>query len=152
MALHALVPPTKCAKAKSKEVWKFSIVDSQESFLSFYESVAERDENVKCMIDKNKRYGLSTGLYLTMVGNTINDAQIQVTYDEITHLFNDILHAIDCAFKIIMVFRLTFQPQSLNFWHLFQGCFSDTQVEGQMAAVVREHIQHIRKNIYDDEL
>ena len=149
--LHALVPPSKNAKSKTKEIWKFSIIDSQTSFLIFCKTQLELTERIAQMIGKNKKFGLSTNLYMSMVGNSMSESQIQVTFDEITYTFDDLLHAMDCAFKVIMVFRLSYQPQAINFWQLLQGCFSDIPLDGQVPIAVREHINQIKKNIYDLE-
>ena len=149
MILHYLCPPTKTARNKEKNVWKFTVFDSQTSFMCLYETQDACTEGILNMVKKNKNYGVPSNLYINAVGDTIDEAKFQVTFDDITFLFNDILEAINFAFKAQMVFGLSYQMQSINFWELIQGCFSDIDVKDSSPALLRQHIREIRKNIYE---
>ena len=149
MILHGLCAPTKCAKNKSKNVWKFSITDSQETFLSYYETEDARDEGVHQMNKKNKEYNISTNLFITAVGPSLNEAKFQVTYDQIIYIFTDILQALECGFKIIMVFNLSYQIQCSSFWQLLQGCLSDIDITDHCSPAMRTHIENIREGLSD---
>ena len=147
MILHGLCPPTKCAKNKSKDVWKFSIIDSQESFLTHYNTEDAREEGVLQKNKKNKEYNISTNLFITAVGPSLNESKFQVTYDQIIYIFTDILQALECAFKIIMNFNLSYQLQCSNFWQLLQGCLSDIDIVDKCSPVIRKHIENIREGL-----
>ena len=148
MLLHGLVPPTKCAKNNEKSVWKFSIADSQESFMSFYNTLDAREESVSNFIEKNKQYSVKTNLYLTAIGESLDKAKFQVSFDEITHEYPNILEAIEFAFKVIDVFNLSYQSQSVNFWQLLEGCLWNKNVDGKIPTTIKNHIDNIKKNMY----
>ena len=81
------------------------------------------EENRKCLIKKNTDFKLATNVILAAVGENLKTRKFYVTFDEITYSFENIVKALETAFKIHFVFQIEYQRQSQNFWQLLQLIF-----------------------------
>lgn len=123
LLLHAVLPPGGHSKNKvTKKTWKFSIADSQNSFIfkvnicNSYTELIEQRRNVY------KNHDMHMQPFILIVSNEdFSDiTSIQVVYDTIMYKFDSFIKALSCAFKIHYVFDLDYQKECYSVWELLQ--------------------------------
>ena len=124
--LHYLEPPASYAKDSQtkKNMWKFTIKDSQELTMQHFLTVNEfQIEFREKIIQKNKQFNIRTQVLMAAIGPNLEESLFYVFYDNIVYKFQSILEAYDCAFKIHIVFNLKYQAQCQHFWEFIQCYF-----------------------------
>lgn len=121
-ALHGyFVPTNKVVKKSSqggKEVIKYTIKDSQESFLYLANSNQEIQEHLHFL--KARKEHIQPFILCTF-GDEITDIQeILLYFDETIYKFINMLRAVDICFKIIYLFNLDFPKESIMFWSFIE--------------------------------
>lgn len=104
---------------------KFSIKDSQNSFLMVANTAVELEEMLK--LKKNKNNPIQPCLLI--VGSVVNPSQILVYFDEIRYTFFSIVKALDICIKIYHVFNIEYPIESLNVWLFLQRFFYNIKLK-----------------------
>jgi len=121
--LHAIFIPTSVKVTRDhtgkKNQTKYSIKDSQNSFIIFKNSVCEIEEYI------NIRHSEKSPIqpFIMVVGTPNNPQEIIVYFDSIKYKVFSILHAIDVTFKLFHLFNLEYPPQSVLVWLFIQKFF-----------------------------
>lgn len=127
--LHALFsPPTKKTYINSdgnKCMIKFSIKDSQNSYVIVANTALELEEKLKARKSSNNPIQPC----LLIVGTIINPSEIMVYFDELKYKFFSIVKAIDLCFKIYHVFNLEYPLESINVWLFIQRYFYNIKLQ-----------------------
>lgn len=124
-SLHGyLVPTQKIVKKDSngkKSTIKFTIRDSQESFVYFGKSHQEIEDHL--MYLKNRKECIQP--FIMCVGEDISKiTDIYMYFDDVKYSFNSFLRAVDILFKIFYVFNFSFPIESSMFWNFIElYCF-----------------------------
>lgn len=117
--MHGLIVPTgKTIKRNNqgKQVQKFTIEDSQESFVLICPTVAKCEE----VILKKKESKIPIQPFLIVIGEMLNPQQFLVYFDDIKYTFGSFLHAFETCFKIFQVFNLNYPAESIAVWQFLQ--------------------------------
>lgn len=116
--LHAILIPTgKAVSCTTKKVWKYTILNSQESFLKPISSVSDIQLELNARKALHAEFKLSTQPLIFVVESSNNYFTV---YEDIVYKFDNIIHAISSAFKIHYVFNLQYQPECNLVWKLIQ--------------------------------
>lgn len=114
--LHALFVPTTRKTSidlnGKKCLHKFSIKDSQNTFMIIANTTVELEEILK--IRRNANNPIQPCLLI--VGTIPNPLQIMVYFDESKYIFFSILKALDMCFKTYHVFNIEYPLESLSVW------------------------------------
>lgn len=122
-AIHGyLVPSAKSYEKRNGKTTctKYTIKDSQESFLFCAKTQQEVEEHIKHLkMRKNaiQPFILCTGDDITEIKN------ICVYFDDVRYKFFHIIKAVDICLKIIYLFNLDFPPESKMFWNFIEKAF-----------------------------
>lgn len=112
----------------SKKKWKPGIVDSQESFLI----VASAAEVQSSITSRNQNYlamGLTNQTYIIGVGdNTASVTYYLVVLDTIQYRAENLVKAIDIAFKMQFVLDSDYAQQCCLVWLLIQNYFYEIRL------------------------
>lgn len=118
--LHAIFVPTSKKVTRDdkgkKSLVKYSIKDSQNSFMVFKHSVCEMEEYIKCLSKENN----PIQPFILLVGTPIDPKEILVFFDTIKYKVFSIVHAIDLCFKVFHLFNLEYPSQSCTVWLFIQ--------------------------------
>lgn len=95
-----------------KNQTKYSIKDSQSSFIVFKNSVCEIEEYINILHSEKS----PIQPFIMVVGTHINPREIVVFFDSIKYKVFSILHAIDVTFKLFHLFNLEYPPESVLVW------------------------------------
>lgn len=99
---------------------KFTITDSQESFLFLGRSIQEVEDHISYLKEKKK----IVQPFVYCVGESIFILEsIGLFFDDIRYQFFHILRAVDTSFKIIYIFNLQFPPESIITWSFIEQYF-----------------------------
>jgi len=104
---------------------KYSIKDSQNSFLMVANTAVELEEMLKLKKSKNNPIQPC----LLIVGTVVNPSQILVYFDEIKYTFFLIVKALDICIKIYHVFNIEYPIESLNVWLFLQRFFYNIKLK-----------------------
>lgn len=121
--LHGMFVPTSKKVTKDdngkKNLIKYSIKDSQESFILFGESV----DIMEARLDILKKQGKPIQPFIIVVGTIFNIKEILVYFDTVKYKVHSILRAIEVCYKIFHLFNLKYPPESLIVWLFIQKYF-----------------------------
>ncbi|KAF0688719.1 Uncharacterized protein FWK35_00035204, partial [Aphis craccivora] len=106
---------TKDDKGKNS-VTKYSIKDSQKSFITFHDSIAESENYLENL--KNKKMPIQP--FIIVIGTPLKPNQILVYFDSIKYKVFNITRAIDICFKLFNLFNLQYPLQSCAVWMFIQ--------------------------------
>lgn len=109
---------TKDDKGKNS-VTKYSIKDSQKSFITFHDSIAESENYLENL--KNKKMPIQP--FIIVIGTPLKPNQILVYFDSIKYKVFNITRAIDICFKLFNLFNLQYPLQSCAVWMFIQKCY-----------------------------
>ncbi|XP_029346278.1 uncharacterized protein LOC115034241 isoform X2 [Acyrthosiphon pisum] len=121
--LHTIFVPTSKKITRDdngkKNLVKYSIKDSQDSFMIFKSSIAEIEEYI------TKRCNENTPIqpFILICGTPSKPKEIIVFFDCIKFKLFSISSAIDVCFKIVHIFNLEYPPQSSIVWLFIQKYF-----------------------------
>lgn len=115
-----------------KNTIRFTIRDSQESFLYVGKSHQEIEDHL--MYLKSKRESIQP--FIMCVGEDISKVtDIYVYFDDVKYSFNSFLRAVDILFKIFYVFHLSFPIESLMFWNFIESNFFEIKSNNSFSKV-----------------
>lgn len=121
--LHAIFIPTskKVTKdhAGKKCLVKYTIKDSQNSFIIFKNSVCELEEYIT--VKRNEKNPIQP--FILIVGTPVNPKEIVIFFDSIKYKVFSILNAIDVCFKLFHLFNLEYPTESCYVWLFIQKLF-----------------------------
>lgn len=121
--LHGMFAPTSKKVTKDdngrKNLIKFSIKDSQESFIMFGETV----EMMEAHLDKLKKQGNPIQPFILVVGSIFNIKEILVYFDSVKYKVHSILRSIEVCYKIFQLFNIQYPPESSVVWLFIQKYF-----------------------------
>lgn len=121
--LHAILVPTakKIAKDQNgkKCQIKYSIKDSQNSFMTFKNLVAEIEEHI--VMRQNEKNPIQP--IIIIVGTPTNPKEIIVFFYRIKYKLFTILSAVDVCFKLFHLFNLEYPCESCVVWLFIQKYF-----------------------------
>jgi len=121
--LHAIFAPTSKKVTKDhtgkKSLVKYTIKDSQNSFMIFKNSVCELEEYIN--VWRNEKNPIQP-LILT-VGTPVNPQEIIVFFDSIKYKIFSILSGIDICFKLFHLLNLEYPVESCFIWLFIQKFF-----------------------------
>lgn len=121
--LHALFAPTSKKVTRDeqgkKNLIKFSIKDSQDSFIVFGESVDVMQQH----LEKLKSLGDPIQPFILIVGTIFSHKEILVYFDLIMYKVHSILRSIEVCYKIFHLFNLEYPCQSSIVWLFVQNYF-----------------------------
>jgi len=129
--LHTIFVPTSKKITRDdngkKNLVKYSIKDSQDSFMIFKSSIAEIEEYITKRCNENK----PIQPFILICGTPSKPKEIIVFFDKICIKFKlfSISSAIDVCFKIVHIFNLEYPPQSSIVWLFIQKYFLCTQYQ-----------------------
>ncbi|KAF2887458.1 hypothetical protein ILUMI_18715, partial [Ignelater luminosus] len=136
-ALHGyFVPTAKVTRKDSsgrKSVTKFTIKDSQESFVFVGKSHQQIEEHVRHL----KTLKESTiQPFILCVGNDITSVKdIYLYFNDIKYSFCSFLHAVDICFKLCYVFDLSFPSACTMFWNFIESFFFEIKSKSSFSKV-----------------
>ncbi|VEN56638.1 unnamed protein product [Callosobruchus maculatus] len=142
-AVHGyLVPAAKfCSKNITGKTThtKYTIKDSQESFLFCAKTQQEAEEHITNL---KARKSVIPPFLLCMGEDISNVANICVYFDDIFYSFYDIIKAVDICFKMIYIFNLEFPQESKMFWNFIEKAFynHDVPLESPKVHMICESI------------
>ncbi|XP_022166808.1 uncharacterized protein LOC111031246 [Myzus persicae] len=121
--LHAILVPTakkitKDHNGKKCQI-KYLIKDSQNSFMTFKNSVAEIEEHI--VMRQNEKNPIQP--FIIIVGTPTNPKEIIVFFDCIKYKLFTILSAVDVCFKLFHLFNLEYPCESCVVWLFIQKYF-----------------------------
>lgn len=123
-ALHGYLVPTQKVIRKDvtgkKSTIKFTIKDSQDSFLFIGKSVQELEDHIafiKTRMENIQPFILATG------DNIFNLNQVYLYLDDVKFKFTNFLRALDICFKLFYLFNIEYPLASTNFWTFIQMYF-----------------------------
>ncbi|XP_031338513.1 uncharacterized protein LOC116167315 [Photinus pyralis] len=121
--LHGYFVPTKLVVTKKndkKTSTRYTIRDSQESFLFIGKSLQEVEDHISHLRKVKK----STQPFIYGVGeNIFSLSEITVYFDGIRYKFKNFIRAVDICFKLIYLFNLEFPPESIMFYNFLEIFF-----------------------------
>jgi len=110
--LHALFAPTSKKVTRDeqgkKNLIKYSIKDSQDSFIVFGESVDIMQQH----LEQLKRRGDPIQPFILIVGTIFSHKEILVYFDSIMYKVHSILRSVEVCYKIFHLFNLEYPCQS----------------------------------------
>ncbi len=140
-SIHGVLPPTSRIVSKKTDgassVKRFTIVDSQESFILMADSVTEVEAKIERKIEAKEP--IQPFLIVVLKNNA--PEQFLVYFDSIYYTFLSFLAALDCCFKIYHVFNLKYAAASKNVWlfvELFFYKMCNKDCTGNIKVVVGE--------------
>lgn len=120
--LHGILVPTnrqvKTENGKKIHI-KFSIKDSQQSFILWESNIAEIEESLRKLKSKNE----PIQPLIMIIGSLDNPTQILVNFDDVKFKVFSVLQAVDVCFKIFHVFNLKYPDASYLVWTFIQNFF-----------------------------
>lgn len=130
-----MVPTQKVVKKNStgqKSIIKFTIRDSQESFVYVGKSHQEIEDHL--MYLKNKKECIQP--FILCIGEDISKiVDIYVYFDDIKYSVNSFLRAVDIVFKTFYVFNLSFPIESSMFWNFIESNFFEIKSNNSFSKV-----------------
>lgn len=121
--LHALFAPTSKKNTRDeqgkKNLIKYSIKDSQDSFIVFGESVDVMQQH----LEQLRNRGDPIQPFILIVGTIFSHKEIIVYFDSILYKVHSILRSIEVCYKIFHLFNLEYPCQSSIVWLFFQNYF-----------------------------
>ncbi|KAL5236318.1 hypothetical protein ACI65C_003728 [Semiaphis heraclei] len=121
--LHALFAPTSKKVTRDeqgkKNLIKFSIKDSQDSFIVFGESVDVMQQH----LEQLKSLGDPIQPFILIVGTIFSHKEILVYFDSIMYKVHSIVRSIEVCYKIFHLFNLEYPCQSSIVWLFVQNYF-----------------------------
>ncbi|XP_016659852.1 uncharacterized protein LOC107883741 [Acyrthosiphon pisum] len=121
--LHALFAPTSRKLTRDeqgkKNLIKYSIKDSQDSFIVFGESVDVMQQH----LEQLKSRGDPIQPFILIVGTIFHPKEILVYFDTIMYKVHSILRSIEVCYKIFHLFNLEYPSQSSIVWLFVQKYF-----------------------------
>lgn len=117
--LHSvLVPTSKIMKKENnkRSLIKYSIKDSQSSFIIFAHTVEEIEEIISSLKEK----GDPIQPFVMVVGTIIKPKEILVFFNYAKFKVYSVVRAVYICFKIIHLFHLKYPLQCTMVWHFFQ--------------------------------
>ncbi|KAB0803134.1 hypothetical protein PPYR_00104 [Photinus pyralis] len=126
--LHAALTPTskKVTKTENKStVQKFTIGDSQDSFIVFGKSVLEIES--KLLSKKSMNQPVQPLIAVLHENEFYQAKQVIVLFDNVKYYFVNIVPALDCCFKVFHVFDFKYPQESLIVWQFIQIYFYNIQ-------------------------
>jgi len=102
-----------------KNIIKYSIKDSQNSFITFHNTITASEAYINNLKDKH----LPIQPFIVIIGVPLKPEQIYLFFDSIKYKFFCIVRAIDVCFKIIHLFNLQYPLQSSAVWMFIQKLF-----------------------------
>ncbi|CAI6354025.1 unnamed protein product [Macrosiphum euphorbiae] len=121
--MHAVFVPTskkvtRDSDGKKNQV-KYSIKDSQNSFIVFKNTVSEIEDHIKIL--KNEKRPVQPFIFI--IGTLTKPKEILVFFDSIKYKLFSIISAIDICFKIFHLFNLEYPPEAYIVWLFIQKYF-----------------------------
>ena len=121
--LHYLIPPTTKKNIAdafgASKTQKYTVLDSQSSFLMCVKTAEGVQEEIKKRIEKK----IPIQPFVIIVGNLKSPTEILVYFDEIKYKCTTIIKAIDICFKIFHVFGCKYPSECAAVWTFFQTFF-----------------------------
>lgn len=145
--LHALLPPGGHIRNKlTNKNWKFSIADSQNSFIIRVDNASGYNEAISRRRDKYSQYNMCMQPCILIVSNSDYSeiTSIQAIYDNILYSFDSFVKALSCIFKIHYVFNLNYQKESHSVWEFIQNYIFEI-LDGETCTNVNEIISLLQK-------
>lgn len=123
-ALHGyLVPTGKTVKKDitgKRQTTKYTIQDSQQSFLYVAKTTQEIEEWINVL--KSKKTAIQP--FVFAIGDNITSIKEIYTYfDGIKYKFFNIIRAVDICFKIFYIFNLNFPEECVMHWSFIETYF-----------------------------
>ncbi|KAF0721282.1 Uncharacterized protein FWK35_00028828, partial [Aphis craccivora] len=123
--LHGLLVPTAKKMTKDhtgkKSIIKYSIKDSQNSFMVFKNSVPEMEDYIISRRNEN----VPIQPFIIICGTTFKPKEIIIFFDCIKYKMFSFISAIDICFKIFHIFNLEYPVESYIVWLFIQKYFYD---------------------------
>lgn len=121
--------PSGVAKHKTtKKAWKYSIIDSQESFMVHIQTITIYEETLQSIIDKYYEYNLTLQPIIIIVGEDLsNITDYYTVYNKIIYKCTSMVHAVSTCLKIHYVFNLNFQAQCKSVWEFIEQFFFEIE-------------------------
>lgn len=115
-----LVPTSKIMKKENnkRSLIKYSIKDSQTSFIIFAHTVEEIEETISALREK----GDPIQPFVMVVGTILKPKEILVFFDYAKFKVYSVVRAVDICFKIIHLFHLKYPLKCTMVWHFLQKC------------------------------
>jgi len=102
-----------------KNITKYSIKDSQDSFLVFKESVEAQQQH----LEQLRNQGIPIQPFIVIVGTMNSQKEILVYFDSVMYKVHSVLRSIEVCFKIFHLFNLEYPSQSTIVWLFIQKYF-----------------------------
>lgn len=103
-----------------KSTSKFTIKDSQESFVYVAVSIGALEDHIEFL----KKRSENVQPFIAVIGPTIlKFTDIFIYFDGIKLPFKTFVRAVDICFKIFYLFNLEYPPASCIFWNFIQNYF-----------------------------
>lgn len=118
-----LIPTSKKSTKKSngkKNMIKYSITDSQSTFIYVCHTAAGVDEHIQNLISTNENI---QPFIIIIASDILYPQEILVYVDGIKYKFFNILNAIDICFKIFHLFNIKYPIQCESVWQFIQCYF-----------------------------
>ncbi|CAI6365987.1 unnamed protein product [Macrosiphum euphorbiae] len=121
--LHAMFAPTSRKVTTDsngkKNMVKYSIKDSQDSFIVFKESVEAQQHH----LEQLRNRGIPIQPFILIVGTMNVQKEILVYFDSVMYKVHSVLRSIEVCFKIFHLFNLEYPSQSAIVWQFIQKYF-----------------------------
>lgn len=118
----------------TKKKWKPGIVDSQESFL-VVTCAATIQSTISARTERYFAMGLSNQAYIIGVGDNISTVTYYlIVLDTIIYRTENIIKAIDIAFKMQFVLYIGYPQESHLVWLFIQNYFYDIKLQNDKQA------------------
>lgn len=119
--LHAVLAPTSKKVTRDengkKNQIKYSIKDSQDSFIVFGESVEAMQHHLQIL----KTQGNPIQPFILIVGSIFAQREILVYFDTVMYKVHSVLRSVEICYKIFHLFNLEYPTQSYIVWLFIQN-------------------------------
>ncbi|KAF0685577.1 Uncharacterized protein FWK35_00034264, partial [Aphis craccivora] len=127
--LHAVFIPTAKKSTRNdkgkKSTIKYSIRDSQQSFLINIDTVSQFED----VIVKKKGLGIPIQPFTVVIGQLLEPKYIIVYFDDIKYKVLTIQRAVDVVFKLFHTFNLLYPDESYILWLFIQTFFYNIHIK-----------------------
>lgn len=121
--MHAMFAPTSkkvtIDSNGKKNIIKYSIKDSQDSFILFKESVEAQQHH----LEQLRNQGNPIQPFIVIVGTINVQKEILVYFDSVMYKVHSVLRSIEICFKIYQLFNLEYPSQFSIVWLFIQKYF-----------------------------
>ncbi|CAI6373272.1 unnamed protein product [Macrosiphum euphorbiae] len=131
--LHAVFIPTAKKSTRNekgqKSMIKFSIRDSQQSFMINVDTVLQFED----IIARKKGLGIPIQPFIVIIGQLHEPKDIIVYFDDIKYKVLTIQRAVDVVFKLFHTFNLLYPDESYILWLFIQKFFYNIHIKSDQS-------------------